>query len=130
MLLKSGEAAAIGCKALNYIAAKKDASGTWGTTQSTIMVLRALLLSAAKGSADAYGTVEIALRSKPAERLALKQDNNDLLHEFVLRGGFQRLQPRCGPLPGQWQPGVSGGRPVVRALEANASGEPLSIDVS
>ena len=38
-------------KALSYIASKKDASGTWGTTQATIMALRALLLSTEKGGA-------------------------------------------------------------------------------
>ena len=43
-------------KALSYIASKKDASGTWGTTQATIMALRALLLSTEKGAADVRGT--------------------------------------------------------------------------
>ena len=43
-LLKWGEASGTAGKALRYIAAKKDASGTWGTTQATIMALRALLL--------------------------------------------------------------------------------------
>jgi hypothetical protein len=32
-------------KGARYIASKKDAAGTWGTTQATIMALRALLLS-------------------------------------------------------------------------------------
>jgi uncharacterized protein YfaS (alpha-2-macroglobulin family) len=39
-LLKSGEASATAEKALHYLAAKKDASGTWGTTHATIMPLR------------------------------------------------------------------------------------------
>jgi hypothetical protein len=43
-LLKGGEASSTASKALHYIAAKKDASGTWGNTQATIMALRALLL--------------------------------------------------------------------------------------
>ena len=43
-LLKWGEASVTASKALHYIAAKKDAAGTWGTTQATIMALRALLL--------------------------------------------------------------------------------------
>jgi uncharacterized protein YfaS (alpha-2-macroglobulin family) len=54
-LLKSGEAPAITRKALTYIASRKDASGTWGTTQATIMALRALLLSTEKGSAEVRG---------------------------------------------------------------------------
>src|SRR2546427_96098 len=74
-LLKSGEAPAVARKALNYVAARKDASGTWGTTQATIMVLRALLLSMEKGSAEARGTVEITLNGKPAGRLTLTREN-------------------------------------------------------
>ena len=73
-------------KALNYIAAKKDASGTWGTTQATIMALRALLLSTEKGAADVRGTVEMTLNGKPVEKLTLTPDNNDLLHQFVFKG--------------------------------------------
>src|SRR5208337_2572918 len=41
-LLKWGQAAGTARKALAYIAAKKDSSGTWGTTQATIMALRSL----------------------------------------------------------------------------------------
>ncbi len=83
-LLKWGQASATAAKALNYIAAKKDASGTWGTTQATIMALRALLLSTSKGAADVRGTVEITLDGKPVQSLALTPENNDLLHQFVL----------------------------------------------
>jgi uncharacterized protein YfaS (alpha-2-macroglobulin family) len=83
-LLKWGQASATAAKALNYIAARKDASGTWGTTQATIMALRALLLSTSKGAADVRGTVEISLNGKPAQKLTLTPENNDLLHQFVL----------------------------------------------
>jgi A-macroglobulin TED domain/Carboxypeptidase regulatory-like domain/Alpha-2-macroglobulin family/MG2 domain/A-macroglobulin receptor binding domain/Alpha-2-macroglobulin bait region domain len=72
-------------KALNYVASKKDASGTWGTTQATIMALRAILLSTSKGAADVRGTVEITLNGKPVETLTLTADNNDLLHQFALK---------------------------------------------
>jgi hypothetical protein len=82
-LLKAGEASATAGKALNYIAAKKDSSGAWRTTQATIMALRALLLSTEKGSADVRGAVEITLDGKPVEHLTLTPDNNDLFHQFV-----------------------------------------------
>ncbi|MBZ5627115.1 MAG: hypothetical protein LAQ69_51840 [Acidobacteriia bacterium] len=86
-LLKWGQASATAAKALTYIASKskKDASGTWGTTQATIMALRALLLSTGKGGADVRGTLEISLNGKPAEKLTLTPENNDLLH-LVLKG--------------------------------------------
>jgi uncharacterized protein YfaS (alpha-2-macroglobulin family) len=83
-LLKWGQATATAAKALNFIAAKKDASGTWGTTQATIMALRTLLLSTSKGASDVRGTVEITLDGKAVQSLALTPENNDLLHQFVL----------------------------------------------
>jgi uncharacterized protein YfaS (alpha-2-macroglobulin family) len=90
-LLKWGESSETTRKALNYIAAKKDAAGTWGTTQATIMALRALLLSTEKGAADVRGTIQVLLNDKPVETLALTQDNNDLLHQFVLRNVDPKL---------------------------------------
>ena len=85
-LLKWGEASATAAKALKYIAAKKDANGAWGTTQATIMALRAVLLSTEKGAADVRGTVEVALNGRPIQKLTLTPDNNDLLHQFVVSG--------------------------------------------
>jgi len=85
-LLKARQSPETVRKALAYITAKKDASGTWGTTQATIMALRALLMATSEGSADVRGTVEIALNGKPAEKLELTPENNDLFHQFVLTG--------------------------------------------
>lgn len=84
-LLKSGEASAVARKAMAYIAAKKGASGAWGTTQATIMALRALLLATEKGSADVRGNVEVLLNGKPSAKLTLTPENNDLLHQFVFK---------------------------------------------
>lgn len=85
-LLKSGEASGTARKAMSYIASKKDAAGTWGTTQATIMALRALLLATEKGAADVRGTLLVVINGKPAEKLILTPENNDLLHQFVFRG--------------------------------------------
>ena len=84
-LLQSGEASGTARKALNYIASKKDANGTWGTTQATIMALRALLTATEKGTADVQGTLIVLLNGKPAEKLELTAANNDLLHQFVFK---------------------------------------------
>jgi hypothetical protein len=72
---------------MNYITSKKDAAGTWGTTQATIMALRALLLATEKGAADVRGTLEVFLNGKPVEKLTLTPENNDLLHQFVFKAG-------------------------------------------
>jgi uncharacterized protein YfaS (alpha-2-macroglobulin family) len=85
-LLKWGEASGTARKAMSYIAWKKDAAGTWGTTQATIMALRALLLATEKGAADVRGTLEVLLNGKPVEKLTLTPENNDLLHQFVFKG--------------------------------------------
>jgi len=84
-LLTSGQSTTIARKALAYLASQKDASGTWGTTQATIMSLRALLLSADKGGADLTGTVEVKLNGSTVDTVTLTPDNNDLFHEFVLK---------------------------------------------
>jgi hypothetical protein len=82
-LLKSNESSEDTRKAVSFISAKKDASGTWGTTQATIMALRALLLASEKGGTDARGTVEITIDGKPIQQLAVTADNSDLFHQFV-----------------------------------------------
>jgi hypothetical protein len=84
-LPKWGQASGTVQKALAYITSKKDASGAWGSTQATIMALRALLLASQKGAADVRGNVEIVLNGKSVKKLTLGPDNNDLLHQFVLK---------------------------------------------
>jgi len=130
-LLKSGEASGIARKGLSYLASKKDASGAWGTTQATIMALRALLLSTEKGSADVRGAVEISLNGKPVEKLTLTPENNDLLHQFVFKGVDARnantVEIRFEGKGGLAYQVV--GRCFVPWNEAPA-GEPLSIGVA
>ena len=84
-LLKWGQAAGTARKALTYITAKKDATGAWGSTQATIMALRALLLASEKGTADLRGTVEISVNGKSSKKFVLTPENNDLLHQFVFK---------------------------------------------
>lgn len=129
-LLKSGEASATAEKALHYLTAKKDASGTWGTTQATIMALRALLLSTEKGSADVRGAVEISLNGKIVEKLTLNADNNDQLHQFALPGvdaAINRVEIRFAGKGGLAYQVV--GRYFMPWNE-RPEHEPLSIDVS
>lgn len=85
-LLKVGQSSGISRKALQFLTSKKQASGNWGTTQATIMALRALLLASEKGGADARGQVSVSLNGRIVQQLDLIAENNDLLHEFVLPG--------------------------------------------
>jgi len=84
-LLKWGGNSAVAAKAIDYIVSKKDAAGTWGTTQATVMALRALLLSSETRGATAKGAVEVVLNGKTAARLLLTAENNDLFHQFALK---------------------------------------------
>jgi uncharacterized protein YfaS (alpha-2-macroglobulin family) len=130
-LLKSGEGPEVARKALNYIAARKDASGAWGTTQATIMALRALLLSMEKGSAEARGTVEITLNSKPAGRLTLTRENGDLFHQVVLKGIDFNGSNKVGiQFEGTGSPAYQVAGQYFVPWTAKTSDEPLSIEVS
>jgi hypothetical protein len=129
-LLKWGGASATASKALSYIASKKDAQGTWGNTQATIMALRALLLSTEKGTADVRGTLEISLNGKQVEKLTLTPDNNDLLHQFVFKGMDAKINTVDLHFAGKG--GLAYqivGRSFVPWSEEPA-GEPLSIGVA
>ncbi len=93
-LLKAHQSPETVRKALAYIAAKKEASGTWGTTQATIMALRALLMASEESTADVRGTVEIVLNGNAAEKLVLTPENNDLFQQFVL-SNFDAAKPNA-----------------------------------
>jgi hypothetical protein len=126
-LLKWGGASGTATKALAYIASKKDASGTWGTTQATIMALRALLLSTSKGAADVQGTVEITLDGKPVQTLQLTAANNDLLHQYVFKSTPNNVALR---FTGK---GALAYQVVARSYvpwDAKPANEPLSITVN
>lgn len=83
-LLKSGQHPEVVRRALAWLLEKKGASGNWGTTQATIMALRALLAASEASGSDARGTVEVLVNGKAVESVTLTAENNDLLHQFTL----------------------------------------------
>jgi hypothetical protein len=116
---------------MNYIVANKDSAGTWGTTQATIMALRALLLSTGRSGGTAKGAVEMLMNGKVVAKLGLTTENNDLFHQFVFKGSDVQPENRVeirfageGSLAYQ-----VAGRYFVPWNEKLAS-EALSIDVS
>jgi hypothetical protein len=130
-LLKWGQAAGTTRKALAYITAKKDATGAWGSTQATIMALRALLLASEKGTADLRGTVEIVVNGKSAEKLLLTPENNDLLHQFVFKeidsSGANTVEIRYD---GKGTLGYQTAGQYFIPWDEKAEKEPLSISVN
>lgn len=132
-LLASGQHAEVARKALAYVASKKDASGTWGTTQAAIMALKAILASFEKGAADVRGTVEITLNGAPVERLTLTADNNDLFHQFVLKNNLAAAGANRVGLRFTGGAGILAYQVVGRsflAWDQRPAGEPMTIDVT
>jgi A-macroglobulin TED domain/Alpha-2-macroglobulin family/Carboxypeptidase regulatory-like domain/A-macroglobulin receptor binding domain/MG2 domain len=83
-LLRTGQDPELARKALAWLLSKKGADGNWGTTQATIMALRALVLASDRAAGDAHGDVTLMLNGKTVDTLTVTADNNDLLHQFVL----------------------------------------------
>jgi uncharacterized protein YfaS (alpha-2-macroglobulin family) len=130
-LLKWGQASETVRKALNFISSKKQASGNWGTTQATIMALRALVLATQLSASDVHGSLEIVLDGKPVETLQLTPENNDLLHQFVFED-IDALEPSSVQL------NFTGAGTLAYQLvgryftpwEEKPAAEPLSINVA
>ncbi len=95
------------------------------------MALRALLLSTEKGAADVQGTVEDHVERQARPEARADPDNNDLLHQFVLKD----VQANAANSVGLRFEGKGGlayqvvGRYFVPWKDQPA-GEPLSIDVA
>jgi alpha-2-macroglobulin-like protein len=128
-LLKANEGPGATRKALAYLASKKDASGAWGSTQATIMALRAVLLSTEKGAADTRGTVEITLNGTSVQSLTLTAENNDLLHQFVLPGDAKGANTVALRFSGQGGLAYQVAGKFFLPWDAHPANEPLSISV-
>ena len=84
-ILKWGQSSETARKALNFLTAKKDAAGTWGTTQATIMAMKSFLLASERSGGDPRGTVHVLLNGMQVESLELTKENNDLFHQYVFK---------------------------------------------
>ena len=133
-LLKWGQASETVRKALNFISSKKQAAGNWGTTQATIMALRALVLATELSASDVRGLLTVALNGKPVETLQLNAENNDLLHQFVLKGNDFNDPLSTASVQLKFDGSGTLAYQVVGRYftpwEEHASAEPLTIDVT
>jgi hypothetical protein len=127
-------------QALTWISHRKAATGTWGSTQATILAMRALL----EGSATPLGqdfasTVTLQVNGTEAARVHLNRDNSDVLQQVDLtrhlRAGENRIefgQQPVGELSFQlagayWLPALA---PANRAAAPiRPATEPLEIQV-
>ena len=130
-LLKWGRSSETVRKALNFISQKKQASGAWGTTQATIMALRALLLATQMSATDVHGSLQVMLDGREVKTLDLTAGNNELLHQFVFKG-IDAHQPSSIQLRFQGAGSLAYqvvGRSFIPWDEKPAA-EPLSINIA
>lgn len=67
-------------QALDYLLARRSASGTWGSTQATILALKTLLLAQEKGSPKAVkATVRVEVNGTAVETLELRPEDADVV---------------------------------------------------
>jgi len=66
-------------KALAFLAGSRDSMGNFGSTQSTIWTLRALLLAASKGTDGAVGSLAVQVDGSTFTTLALTSDQSDVM---------------------------------------------------
>lgn len=63
-------------RALTYLVQKKDARGTWGSTQATILALRALIQSVIEaGEVAGDATVRVTFNGAQAKPIVINQEN-------------------------------------------------------
>jgi hypothetical protein len=78
-LLVAGNAPTTVEGALKYLTSKKDANGNFGSTQATIWTLRALLLSAKKGTVGAVGSFSVSVDGTLAKTVSLTKAQSDVM---------------------------------------------------
>jgi uncharacterized protein YfaS (alpha-2-macroglobulin family) len=75
--------------ALGYLIQGKDSWGTWGTTQATILTLKALLLATEQqGEAEGPATLNISLNKEQTEEIVIDESNSDVVHLVTFDRGF------------------------------------------
>jgi uncharacterized protein YfaS (alpha-2-macroglobulin family) len=79
-LLKAGDRPQTAAESLNWISAQKDPHGAWGTTQATILAMRALL----KATGATFGRtttsrVTVSLNGQPTERVTIDPEHSEVM---------------------------------------------------
>lgn len=90
-LIRSGIHTEIANKALTFLIRSKDPHGTWGSTQGTILALKALLASLRGSREDTDCRVTIKVNGKEAETLRITREDAEVmrivdLKEYTVEG--------------------------------------------
>lgn len=89
-------------EALTWISKAKEANGTWGSTQATILAMRALLAGSTASLGQEFASVvTVLVNGQPVETFRLNKENSDVMKEIdltkCLRAGENRIEFRQNP---------------------------------
>ncbi len=128
-------------QALTWLSSKKSSCGTWGSTQATILAMRALLAGSAAALGQEFDSaVTLLVNGEAVETFHVNKENSDVMKQLeltrYLHAGENRIEFRqvsAGELPFQlagayWLPAVSSAKRPTNAEPA--SSEPLQIGVA
>jgi hypothetical protein len=84
-VMKSGQHPEIVKKALTWLSRQRDASGTWGSTQATILAMKALLSGSGKPlGGEQSSDIAVAVNGRPAGEIRITPQTADVLHMLRL----------------------------------------------
>lgn len=130
--LKAGRYPEAVTKALTYLVQKKSAEGHWGSTQATILALKAMILSLGSQTEKVNAEIAVKINGEEASRLTVTPEDSDVLRlvdlkdktragdntvELSLTGEGSMLYQVVGRFYTPWQ-------------KKPAGPDPLSIDVA
>ena len=83
-------------KGLEWLTSKRDARGTWHSTQATVQAMRALLMSDSSGRITQDTTVTIKVNGEAVQPLTITEETGDVFHLVSLtdlvRSGENQVQ--------------------------------------
>lgn len=83
--ITSGQYPDVSGQILNYLIASKDPRGTWGSTQATVLALRALTLSTSGRTSKVDADVEVLVNGQTAGKRRLTPENSDVVWQVDCR---------------------------------------------
>jgi 5-hydroxyisourate hydrolase-like protein (transthyretin family) len=84
-MLKSGQFPAAANQALTYLLKVKGGDGTWGSTQGTVLALKALVAAAAGSAHKGTATFTVWVNGKEAKTDTVTEKDADVMRQFDLK---------------------------------------------
>lgn len=81
-LIRSGRQPNVATRALEWLISKRDPSGTWGTTQATILTLKAMVASMGAQTQRGEATVTVMVNGNEAGTARITPQNADVLQQI------------------------------------------------